>query len=246
MVSNPASLTGLPVELRELIWQAVVVDPEPLTAYISNRTFRVPECSITADPTVDYLNDKPGQLVRQIKTFPEYPELRRVSRSVRQEVLTVFFRDNIFAFCLDRKDGVNEVFEWMATRMRKSVRPSISVRYALLWTVRLEFHEVSEERGRERGAIDIKLDTPAARVALTYSMGAVEKCHCKLAELAEFYSGHWKGKAFSRLTGEVIHLLSVNRDAYAGSVEGRDDQSRHVKRCDECGLPPIFAIPTKP
>ncbi|KAK5701139.1 hypothetical protein LTR17_022861 [Elasticomyces elasticus] len=100
-----ASLLGLPVELREMIWRYAIVEDEPLISYIGKRVVR------------SRYGEHRAKLVRQTTLYPEPPALARVSKMIRWETMPSWYGENVFAFGADHEgqdDG--EVERWLKAR----------------------------------------------------------------------------------------------------------------------------------
>ncbi|KAK5721356.1 hypothetical protein LTR17_014645 [Elasticomyces elasticus] len=203
-MSENATLMGLPVELREMIWAYTVVEKDPIPSYVLERVVRAgPEASWDNDITMLETNplkfvDSHPTLERESMAFPKLPAIARVNRQTRQEALTVFFRDNILAFFLGGTIPRDEVNRWQGA-MRSlnrsgddrtgNLRALNMVYFAKLWTVRLEFgiHTVRNTKNKHRVTIDIKLDKAFENMSLTIRGGLELECICDLTAAAAYH-----------------------------------------------------------
>ncbi|KAK5729918.1 hypothetical protein LTR17_011557 [Elasticomyces elasticus] len=103
-----ASLLGLPPELREMIWSLVLVEPEPIIAYMLRRTTKTRK---PPDPRWDLTT------ARQSLRVPPLPALACVSRGLsRTEIVPIYFGNNIIYFHAEKRTE-DDVNTWLGGTM---------------------------------------------------------------------------------------------------------------------------------
>ncbi|KAK3647267.1 hypothetical protein LTR56_008098 [Elasticomyces elasticus] len=194
-MSENATLMGLPVELREMIWAYTVMENDPIPSYVLERVVRAgPEAEWENDLAV--LGTNPLKLVnthptleRKSMAFPKLPAVARVNRQTRQESLTVFFQGNILAFSLSGEIPRDESLGRAADNFTGTLRALDMVYFAKLWTVRLEFgmYTTKNTKNKHRVTIDVKLDKSFENMSLTIQGGLELECVCDLTAAAAYY-----------------------------------------------------------
>ncbi|KAK4901260.1 hypothetical protein LTR27_001817 [Elasticomyces elasticus] len=203
-MSENATLMGLPVELREMIWAYTVVETDPIPSYVLERVVRArPEAYWDSDLPMLETNplkfvDSYPTLERKSMAFPRLPAVARVNRQTRQEALTAFFQGNILAFFLNGEIPRDEVNRWQSALHSLSrgadndtgtLRALDMVYFAKLWTVRLEFgmYTTKNTKNKHRVTIDVKLDKSFENMSLTIQGGLELECVCDLTAAAAYY-----------------------------------------------------------
>ena len=85
-------LLKLPPELRNYIYTLVVVDKDPLPAYLARRTVLPPRSDASSSQSYK------RRTIVERKIFPLNPSLAATSKQLRGEVLPIFYSENIFIF----------------------------------------------------------------------------------------------------------------------------------------------------
>ncbi|KAK4901381.1 hypothetical protein LTR27_001939 [Elasticomyces elasticus] len=258
MVHNSA-LMGLPVELRESIWEAVLAEHEPQIAYLERR--------VVARP-----NRKAYQpaMMRQTRRIPGSPPLLHVNRQIRNEAFPVYWKSNTFAFSISA-DLPNQVGQWQSHvvetgfRVMQSLRPP--GRRALLletcWNVWLEFkmfqpdinaqnlswqalHGLFQRSASERVAtIDVRLVDALRMGKLELGFGGVlaEACTCWLRAYAKEWNDDEEDDGdgdFHYRHRQTIAKLTMQVEDQLRTVWGYSRNQRSYSQtrvCEDCGKP---------
>ncbi|KAK5721340.1 hypothetical protein LTR17_014629 [Elasticomyces elasticus] len=245
------SLMTLPVELRELVWEAALAEDEPLIAYLERRVVARPTRT-AHQPT----------MMRQVRRIPGSPPLLHVSKQTRIEAFPIYWKSNTFAFsiCADLPDQVGLWQSFVAQRGTHHTymstfppRPSI---IETSWNVRLEFSmfrpditapEINADNfdwsysplpeDPERVAtIDVRLVDAAKEGRVEFIFGGVlaEACTC----WPRAYAAKWSladpnhSRTIARFAQHVEKELQ-DVWSYSDSMRGYSQ----TRQCKECGKP---------
>ncbi|KAK5707059.1 hypothetical protein LTR17_021049 [Elasticomyces elasticus] len=250
-MSDAATLMSLPPELRELIWKAAVVGPKPLTAYVAQRTIRVPQRQLPRRIWEEERNDshtRDSELIRLRKNFPELPALFAVSRDARKEAMSVYYQDNIFSFYLGKGKNDNELEYWMNNGSYPISGPLDHSDFYRLRIVRLEFILCNSIEGQDLAAIDLEIDPFTGSVMLHFPGTSLDmECKCQFSNIAMNLT---KGTRWVRIDG-----FQWRRNAHTELYAFMSKMLReHWKRgewqarcealgpCTTCGKPQSFAV----
>ncbi|KAK5682210.1 hypothetical protein LTS10_005336 [Elasticomyces elasticus] len=174
-----ASLLGLPVELREMIWRYALVEGEPLVSYMGERVVR------------SRYGEHRAKLVRQTTLYPETPALARVSKMIRWETMPTWYGENIFAFGVDHEgqdDG--EVERWLKARREPvlffDLQRDRNHTIHNLSKVDLEFQMYSEAaEGPSSAGINIRSAVGASKLSLSFTGVLARECTCSLTTVMD-------------------------------------------------------------
>ncbi|KAK5719442.1 hypothetical protein LTR15_007966 [Elasticomyces elasticus] len=173
-----ASLMGLPVELREIIWKYALVEEEPLISYMGERVQR------------PRYGENRAKLVRQTIVYPEMPALACVSRDIRWETMPIWY-DNVFAFGLDHEArGRGEVGRWLKARREPvlffDLRQDRNHTIHRLTKVDLEFQMYSHAaEGPASAGISIRRAVDVSKLSLSFTGVLARECTCSLTALMD-------------------------------------------------------------
>ncbi|KAK5702810.1 hypothetical protein LTR97_003756 [Elasticomyces elasticus] len=168
----------LPLELREMIWTALLVQREPISAKLAQRI------ALTSEREHDAACTRKAEChrrhVRQTHALPRLPPLAFVCKDLAREAITFYFKNNVFRFDVER-GHFYEVNSWLENYEKRceSIIPGCyyetPFRAEDYLTLRLSFSFAASsgsiskywmveyklaglpEQGLER-AIDVKLD----------------------------------------------------------------------------------------
>ncbi|KAK4950701.1 hypothetical protein LTR10_010694 [Elasticomyces elasticus] len=226
-----ASLLGLPVELREMIWTYALVEDEPLISFIGERVER------SQDP------EDRAKLVRQTILFPETPALACVSKEIRWETMPIWYGENVFAFGLDhdgqdvgeaRREPVLLFFD--GQRDRNQTIHNLS-------KVDLEFQMYSSAaEGPSSAGINIRSAVGVDKLSLSFTGVLARECTCSLTALIDGLSDDSDG--MREMDGDMSEGWEQGTiTAFAKHVEWNlvnwqwDDPEDSYEDCSTCKKP---------
>ncbi|KAK5678041.1 hypothetical protein LTS10_009210 [Elasticomyces elasticus] len=248
VVLHNSALMGLPVELRESIWEAVLAEDEPQIAYLERRVVA-----------------RPNRKVYQPAM------MRQTRRQIRSEAFPVYWKFNTFAFSISA-DLPNQVGQWQSHvvetgfRVMQSLRPP-GRRAPLLetcWNVRLEFkmfqpdinaqnlswqalRGLFQRSASERVAtIDVRLVDALRMGKLELGFGGVlaEACTCWLRAYAEEWNdveeeddgdGDLQYRHRQTIAKLAMQVEDQLRTVWGYSRNQRSYSQTRV--CEDCGKP---------
>jgi hypothetical protein len=246
VVRQRATLTTLPLELREMIWSFVLVEREPIfsctlqhsTPAQGHRRKGSKRARLLALIQDGYHRKPAASPARTTRTelWPRLPALTAVNHQIRQEALHVFFRDNVFVFRLNERMSTREVERWQTALVAQC--PTLLPQHLFtIWTTRLEFMTQSPLGiGRQPAAIDCTLG-PDSHLALSFSGGLAQECTCTARQHAKELSHE------ANINGQQTELIMK----FTGYVEEqiRNDWGRRGRKmtpprpCADCGMPRV-------
>ncbi|KAK5727881.1 hypothetical protein LTR17_012424 [Elasticomyces elasticus] len=94
-----ASLLGLPLELREMIWSLVLIQADPITARIGRRTIMRTRSLFKYSFAIEATSP-----CTQRQTMPQLSALALVAESISNEVLAVYYKKHTFVFTIDKRN----------------------------------------------------------------------------------------------------------------------------------------------
>ncbi|KAK5694298.1 hypothetical protein LTR97_009920 [Elasticomyces elasticus] len=256
-MSDEATLMSLPPELRELIWKAAVVEPKPLTAYVAQRTIRVPQRQLPRRIWEEERSDSETgniELIRLRKNFPELPTLFAVSRAARKEAMSVYYQDNIFSFYLAYGKSDNELEYWMNSGSYPISGPLDPSEFYRLRKVRLEFILFNSKEGRDLAVIDLEIDPFTGSVMLHFPGTSLDmECKCQFSNMAESLTKYtrwtridgvqWRRNAHTELYAVVSRELREHWKSVRHHRRGEwQARCEALGPCTTCGKPQSFAV----
>ncbi|KAK3629546.1 hypothetical protein LTR56_017975 [Elasticomyces elasticus] len=174
-----ASLLGLPVELREMIWRYALVENEPLVSYIGKCVVR------------SRYGEHRAKLVRRTTLYPKTPALARVSKMIRWETMPTWYGGNIFAFRVDHDDQDDgEVERWLKARREPvlffDLKRDRNHTIHNLSKVDLEFQMYSDAaEGPSSAGINIRSAVGASKLSLSFTGVLARECTCSLTTVMD-------------------------------------------------------------
>ncbi|KAK3673129.1 hypothetical protein LTR78_006969 [Recurvomyces mirabilis] len=239
MAEQKPCLLSLPLELREMIWRDVLVEPEPIFTCLAQHAVTRPRDSSKRARIRAFWSDRysrtPTAPETKVSLWPRLPTLSRVSAQLRREALEVFFRDNVFLFRLDCHMSDHDVQRWQDSLMAQWSPKMLGAHLFKSWTLRLEFMVQSQTGGmRQPTAIDCKLGA-ADRLLLSFSGALEQECTCRCRDGAE-------GLSSELATAEAGSATTLARFATLVEEQMKSDWERRGRRmtppcpCVRCGL----------
>ncbi|KAK5115041.1 hypothetical protein LTR62_001738 [Meristemomyces frigidus] len=183
MELESSRLLSLPLELREMIWRYVLVEPEPIFTCLVQHAVTRPRCHSKRARMRSFWHEiysrTPSVTTTKLSLWPRLPILSRVNTQLRREALEVFFRDNVFLFRLDYQMSDRDVERWQETLLSQWSRSMLPAGLFRLWTIRLEFMVQSQTGGmRQPTILDCSLG-PNGDLAHRFQGALKQECTCR-------------------------------------------------------------------
>lgn len=250
---SPTTLMTLPTELREVIFQYVVVDSDPLPAYVAKRTIKRPaERCVVHEPTLEEqrLRLHAGALslgtvcekympflVQQTKAYPEEPPVTQVSRQIREEARNIFYRDNTFTFHLVSCDGGTDDYEYAIGRWFDWTGiANITSRF----TISINFMMVAIIGPVQRAATVVIHSNSEHKLSASFRGALTDECTCALSRRAVETRDPDSDQAVTPtriVDRSIVHYSNhiMSRWARHWRILGRRWDAVAADHCSDCG-----------
>ncbi|KAK4894849.1 hypothetical protein LTR27_006971 [Elasticomyces elasticus] len=219
-----ASLLGLPPELREIIWSMVLIEPEPIIAYMLRRT---------AKPNRPPVDTYDVTTIRQRLRMPSLPALACVSRALsKKEIVPIYFGNNIFYFLAERRTE-DDVDAWLkvTTKLLKAILGKDIPRTFIdqYISIRIEF----DLPYAGASTIDFGYCKKDDEIKLQLGGALKDQCTCKL-EL-EIRWGHdmWRKQGWPDAAIEMATYMIETR-LYAYWLGRGEEEEDPIASCRQC------------
>lgn len=191
----------LPAEVRVMIYRLVVVSPTPLPARVLLRD--VEETTNSSKP------EESTTFTTQYKVTPGQPAIARTDRTIRDEVLRVFYAENTFLFRIHALD-TNPVRTWLE---------ATSKRIKGYTTMVQSIHRVTLERNKPCTMVTHSTVKHLYRIAIKQHV-LDEKLSVRLEEdMAIFCACAIKACASMKERGTCCTYFAYDQDNFSDAME---------------------------
>ncbi|KAK5702839.1 hypothetical protein LTR97_003785 [Elasticomyces elasticus] len=216
-----ASLLGLPPELREIVWSLVLIEPEPIIAYMLRRTAKPRS---PPDPGWELTT------ARECLRVPPLPALACVSRALsKAEIIPIYFGNNIFYFHAERRNE-NDVNDWHGVTMRlgdavlgKDIPRNFIDQYI---SIRIEFYLPYAGPS----TVDFNYCKKDNGIRIQFGGPLKDQCNCELER--EVRDGHVKYQHIS--TAMDLATFTIERRVYDYWLSRGHEEEDPIASCRQC------------